>query len=132
MKIQYNGIRVEKKLYTAYIYTTGENEAIRVSAKEYAGFPSEVWEMFDVKNESDIYTDYFDKDRFTVQPDHPMYPDFIRAIIKGQEIDRNRIQKKREKALAAGYKRDIWADRIEHIEKNIAHFKAIIGEGHGI
>lgn len=61
-------------------------------------------DLFDVQNDTDLMTDYFDTDSVEVWPDHPLYP-FIRAAalkdkIKGEEPYTQRLRAELAKAEA--------------------------------
>lgn len=50
-----------------------------ISARDYADLPRD---MFKVKNDTDLYTDYFDSDSATVTPAHPLYKYARAAALK--------------------------------------------------
>ena len=70
IKFYYNGLRLngEKSLLKCSYYL-GEN-SVTIYANGYSHLPRD---LFEVVNESDIYTDYFEDDRATLGPDHPLY-----------------------------------------------------------
>jgi len=90
LKFYWNGLKEDGgKLQPYYLSMGGFSadsgipaDSLRVSAREYSHFSKGVWEAFDVSNDSDSMTDYFDKDRFTVRPDHPLYPEILEAYKK--------------------------------------------------
>ena len=72
----YNGIKVNGgKLIRCFYFTDSENGSVTISARDYADLPRD---MFKVKNDTDLYTDYFDSDSATVTPEHPLYK-YVRA-----------------------------------------------------
>ena len=72
----WNGIKVNGgKLIRCYYFT----DSVTISARDYADLPRD---MFKVKNETDLYTDYFDSDRATVTPEHPLYKYARAAALK--------------------------------------------------
>ena len=78
LKFYYNGIKANGgKLQRAFLWDSsvrGRPEGtITVSARDYTGFSREVHEAFAVSNDTDLMTDYFDKDSFYVEPNHPLY-----------------------------------------------------------
>lgn len=81
LKFFYNGIKanggkLQKAHYSFGNYTTesGINPAsVTIYAREYDGFCGEVATAFDVQNNTDSQTDYFEKDRIRVAPEHPLY-----------------------------------------------------------
>lgn len=76
IKFFYNGIKVNGgKLIRCFYFTDSKSESVTISARDYADLPRD---MFKVKNETDLYTDYFDSDSATVTPEHPLYK-YVRA-----------------------------------------------------
>jgi hypothetical protein len=75
LKFLWNGIKVNGKLYRAR-YSPGEvigqpAETITIYAKDYERFPA--IEGLTIINNSDIMTDYYEKDRIRVRPDNVHY-----------------------------------------------------------
>ena len=76
IKFFYNGIKVNGgKLIRCFYFTDSKSDSVTISARDYADLPRD---MFKVKNETDLYTDYFDSDSATVTPEHPLYK-YVRA-----------------------------------------------------
>ena len=75
VRFYYNGLRVngERKL-TRCCYTLDNRhdgaECVTIYATGYDDLPRDI---FPVENDSDSYTDYFEHDRATLFPDHPLY-----------------------------------------------------------
>ncbi|ALR07409.1 hypothetical protein XFHB_11760 [Xylella fastidiosa] len=63
-----------------------DNSAIRVIATHYTRFSPLVHSCFTVYNSTDVMTDYFDNDKFTVATTHPLYQQAKAAL----EAVRNR------------------------------------------
>lgn len=86
IKFYYNGIKAEDtgaKLQKAW-YSDGPlngfpKGTLTIYARDYTGFSAEVHGVFKVENDSDHYTDYFDKDRIRVTPDHPKHAEVLAA-----------------------------------------------------
>ena len=53
---------------------------IKVYAKTYRGFPAGAKAALDVQNNSDMLTDYFEKDTLRLFPGHPLYTQAQAAI----------------------------------------------------
>ena len=76
IKFYYNGIRVngEKKLIKLY-YSLDNNAdhapSVSLDVADYSG--SLPRDLFEVYNDTDIYTDYFDSDHAYLTPEHPLY-----------------------------------------------------------
>lgn len=76
----YNGIKVNGgKLIRCFYFTDSKSDAVTISARDYADLPRD---MFKVKNETDLYTDYFDSDSATITPAHPLYKYARAAALK--------------------------------------------------
>ena len=70
IKIYWNGLKIDGgELTKVYYSINGEN--VCILADSYGGeLPRD---LFEVRNETDLYTDYFDKDSATVTPEHALY-----------------------------------------------------------
>ena len=67
----WNGIKVNGgKLIRCYYFTDSRSDSVTISARDYDHLPRD---LFTVKNETDLYTDYFDSDSATLTPEHPLY-----------------------------------------------------------
>lgn len=70
IKFYYNGIKVDGgKLIPCYMSIDGDT--VHISAKDYGGILPV--QYFTVIDESDSMTDYFEKERTTLDPSHPLY-----------------------------------------------------------
>lgn len=95
LKFFYNGIKASGgKLQKAHFsfgnYTTqsGINPAsVTIYARDYDGFSAEVAAAFPVENNTDTQTDYFEKDRIRVSPEHPLYAAVV-AAYDAQQVKR--------------------------------------------
>jgi len=96
IKFMYNGIKVNGQLYKAWYskgnYRTLPDGTITIYAKEYKRFPK--IEGFNIENESDIMTDYFEKDRVRVIPGSKLYNQ-VYAAYQSQEEHREKRNVKR-------------------------------------
>lgn len=75
VKFFWNGLKLngDKKLVKCSYYITNKDgqECVMISADGYGSrLPGD---LFEVHNETDYYTDYFDTDSATLFPDHPLY-----------------------------------------------------------
>jgi len=93
IKFFYNGLKVNgSKLYKAH-YSIGNltpqaqekhgynDKTITIYARDYLRFPQEVRNAFTVENNTDMMTDYFEKDRIRVKEDHPLYDQVYKAVL---------------------------------------------------
>jgi len=92
------GEKLQKAHYSMGGYTNVPAEmsadTITIYARDYSGFSSLVRDCFEVKNDSDLMSDYFDNDRIQVLPVHPLYPQ-VRAAFDAQQAHRDRRVAKR-------------------------------------
>lgn len=80
MKFYWNGIKIDgsELIKCGYAWNV---DSVTVYARDYASLPRNV---FDVVNESDAYTDYFENDRATLKEGHPLYKYARYAALKAQ------------------------------------------------
>ena len=79
IRFYYNGIKVDGGRLIPCWYYLDEN-SVSISARDYKSLPRQ---YFAVKNDSDIYTDYFDSDHTKLTPEHPLYRFARYAALKG-------------------------------------------------
>ena len=96
IKFVYNGIKDEEgKLHKAHFskgcHKDGE-DIITIYARDYDDLPRV--QGLEVENDSDIMTDYFEKDRIEVRPENNFYEQVFEAW-KQQEIHRAKMAIKR-------------------------------------
>ena len=103
IKIYYNGFRLDgsKELVKVRYHYDNDSGAVTMYADGYgADLPRD---LFDVKNDTDIMTDYFDKDRATVDPSHPLYKYIRYAALKARARQNKRsLEYTRGRAAYAG------------------------------
>jgi hypothetical protein len=99
VKFMWNGIKVDGELYRAHYFAgtytkeCGVPEGtITVFAKGYKGFPQ--IEGLQIKNDSDIMTDYFETDRIRITPDNKYYNAAKAAFEKINEHNKKRFEKR--------------------------------------
>lgn len=105
IKFFYNGIKLngENKLlkcfYSIDNSTAESGPCVTIYARDYNDLPRDV---FDVENDTDLYTDYFDSDRATITPAHPLYKYARAAAIKADLRDSVPYLEKLERTLNSG------------------------------
>ena len=99
VKFMWNGIKVDGVLYRAHYsignYTASSGipaDTITVYAKDYKSFPQ--IDGLQIKNDSDIMTDYFENDRIRIYTDNKYYSEAKTAYEKMTEHDERRYAKK--------------------------------------
>lgn len=81
------GAKLQKAYYSDGALTRHPAGTLTIYARDYAHFSAQVHAAFTVENDSDLMTDYFDRDRIRVIPTHPLYPQ-VRAAFEAQEAHR--------------------------------------------
>lgn len=87
LKFFYNGIKdnggkLQKCWYSKGAYINLPEDTITIYAKGYTGLSKGIREAFNVENNSDGMTDYFETDRIRVFPSHPLYAEVHAALLK--------------------------------------------------
>ena len=127
IKIYWNGIKIDGGKLIKCWYSMDNNrdhtESVSIYADSYgSSLPRDV---LDVSNETDIYTDYFDKDSATVTPEHPLYKYFRYAAMKQKaRSDRPRCEKIRAE-LDSG-RREPWPGHYDSIRAELARREAFL------
>lgn len=100
IKFYYNGLKVnggklEKFMaWERQAYKTSP-AGIAIHARDYTRFSPEVHKTFEVQNNTDSQTDYFEKDSFFVPVTHPRYAEIKRDVIdaKAAHFDKKNAKK---------------------------------------
>ena len=124
IKIYYNGLKVDGgALIKCNICADGET--VIVYADGYgATLPRD---MFQVKNDTDYYTDYFDTDSTTIDPSHPLHKYFIYAARKSAaRLAKRHLEWLEKRGYAS---RPSYAGEIARSKKQIADFEAMTDPG---
>jgi len=89
LKFFYNGIKDSTgrlhKCFISYGHNSKDERVLRVYSKTYEDFSEEIKTEFQILNDTDVYTDYFEKDRFTIPEDSQYFKPAIKAVIKYQQ-----------------------------------------------
>lgn len=129
IRFYYNGLRVngERKL-TRCCYTLDNRydgaQCVTIYATGYDDLPRDI---FPVENDSDSYTDYFENDRATLFPDHPLYKFARYAAMKANTRGNAEIIERVSKEIA-GMGREPWAGYIDARKANIARWQREIDD----
>lgn len=95
IKFYYNGIKLNGSDELIKCGYSLNGESVCIYADGYGRqLPRDI---FTVKNETDVYTDYFDEDHATVTPDHPLYKFVLYYAKKAEYLQDKRILKQQEK-----------------------------------
>ena len=83
-------------------------------------------DIFTVKNDTDVYTDYFDEDRATVSPDHPLYKFVLYYAKKAEYLYCKRAVKRwKSGEFARYYTAEKIAEEIEKLNGVIKAFEQL-------
>lgn len=98
LKFYYNGIKGDNGKLQRCSYSLGAllhhpEGTITIYSREYSHFTKDIQEVFTVENDSDLMTDYFEKDRIRVLPSHPMYQQVLAAFHLMQKHNEKRHAK---------------------------------------
>ncbi len=96
LRFFWNGLKVGKgKLHRCFYHLDKRDGSIGVSARGYGSLPKEVADAFgEIRNDTDLMTDYFDNDRFRVKVDHPLYAK-VKAACAAVEEHYTKLREKR-------------------------------------
>lgn len=124
IRFYYNGLRVNgERTLTRCCYTLDNRhdgaECVTIYAKGYDDLPRDI---FPVENDSDSYTDYFEHDRATLFPDHPLYK-FARYAAMKANTRGNAESIERVSKEIAGMGREPWAGYIDARKANVARWQ---------
>lgn len=130
IKFYYNGIKVngEKTLVKCFYYLDTQSGTIKISARNGGTLPRD---LFPVENDTDLYTDYFDDDRATLAPSHPLYKYARAAWVAAQIRDSRRAidyATKKSNTAPYAFSRNFYkkeaeqrAARLAELQKEAAH-----------
>lgn len=121
IKFYYNGIKVDDgKLVKCWYSIDDERKTVTISAKDYQDLPRNI---FDVVNETDLYTDYFDDDRTTLTEEHPLYKFARYAALKARKHDDEKhLDYYVNKAIPRSRTPEVYADDVARTRARIAAF----------
>lgn len=88
LKFYYNGIKDNGGKLQKCSYSDGQlihypAGTITIYKRDHEAFSQGVRDAFKVDNDSDMQTDYFEKDRIRVTPEHPLYSQ-VRAALQAK------------------------------------------------
>lgn len=120
IKIYWNGIKIDGGKLVRCFYSLDNNctvkgECVSISARDYADLPRD---LLPVTNDTDIYTDYFDNDRATLTPDHPLYKYFRYAAMKARARDDVKYCEHLRETLNSG-RREPWPGHFDAIRADL-------------
>lgn len=98
LKFFWNGIKgsdgkLQKCFYSDGALLHHPAGTITIYSREYSHFTKDIQEHFTVENDSDLMTDYFEKDRIRVLPTHPLYAQVADAMLAMKKHREKRHEK---------------------------------------
>lgn len=129
LMVYYNGIKVNGGKLIRCFYSlnnhTDHAECVTIYARDYDDLPRD---LLPVENDTDLYTDYFEDDRATLLPGHPLYKYFVYAALKASAKDAQKCLDRDKTDLNgrepwSGHFNAVRANR-ERWHKEIAAFEA--------
>lgn len=84
LKFYYNGIKTANGVLNKGSWRNHEPGEVRFYADSYNALPPQIVQAFNIRNETDSQSDYFDKDKFTVNEGEPYFIECLEAYIKSQ------------------------------------------------
>lgn len=128
LRIYWNGIKIDGGKLIRCGYSIDNNvdhhTSVTIYARDYADLPRD---LFQVVNNSDIMTDYFEDDRADLTPEHPLYKYFRYAGMKAQaRADRPYCEKLRE-TLNSG-RREPWPGHYDALRADLERRERFLAE----
>ena len=120
IRIYWNGIKIDGGKMIRCFYRLDNNctikgECVSISARDYAALPRY---LLPVHNDTDIYTDYFDSDRATLTPGHPLYKYFRYAAMKARARGDMKYCEKLRAELSSG-RREPWPGHFDALRADL-------------
>lgn len=105
LKFYWNGIKGENGKLQRCFYSSGAllhhpEGTITIYSRDYSHFTKDINDAFEVENDSDLMTDYFEKDRIRVLPSHPLYNQVLEAVRLMEKHNEKRHSKYLERSAA--------------------------------
>lgn len=124
IKFFWNGIKVNGGKLIRCFYSLDNNDnpkSVSISARDYDNLPGDV---FFVRNDSDIYTDYFDSDSTTLDAGHPLYIPALVAALKSnlRMVDSNIKYAQKQIARGSSY----WQKTLDEYTQKAARYKSML------
>lgn len=128
IRFYYNGIKVDGGELIRCGYSAQNDGNVTIYAHDYgAQLPRE---YFTVRNDTDVYTDYFDKDGATVDASHPLYKYVRYAAAAAEKHDlQHYIKYTRARIEKRPGSKDFYAAEIEKSEKRLVELQWIQDPG---
>lgn len=135
VRIYWNGIKIDGGKLIRCFYSINNNaqisgDCVSISARDYSDLPRD---LLPVTNDSDIYTDYFDNDRATITPEHPLYKYFLFAAQKARARDAKKHAEYCRENLSKPERwigqHEMYKNDLANDEKQIAEYDALRDPG---
>lgn len=128
IRIYWNGIKIDGGRLIRCGYSIDNNAentpSVSIYARDYDHLPRD---LFEVRNESDSYTDYFENDSAYLTPEHPLYKYFRFAALKAKARDDSKYCEYLRETLNIG-KREPWAGHYDGLRADLARREKTLAE----
>lgn len=112
IKFYWNGIKVNDKKLIPCTYSIYSDGTVAIYSLDYSSdFPAD---LFEVRNDTDLYTDYITTDRGSLMQNHPLYKYVRYAALKDRKRSDERLIKSCDQKLAGP---EIWPKYYDAITK---------------
>lgn len=126
IRIYWNGIKIDGGKLIRCFYSLDNNAenapSVSISARDYDHLPRD---LFEVRNDTDIYTDYFDNDSTYITPEHPLYKYFRYAAAKAKIRELKAAIAYDDKELSGSER---WPGRFEYVRQERERAAAKLAE----
>src|SRR5689334_92667 len=92
--IKDNGGKLQTVSYSDSMLVNYPAGTITIYKREYTSFSEGIRKAFEVENNSDMQSDYFETDAIRVQPTHPLYVEVAKALAQKKAHDAKRWAKR--------------------------------------
>jgi len=120
VKFFWNGLKIDGGELVRTWYDLNKEGGVRICARDYVDLPRD---LFNVRNDTDFYSDYFEKDRTIVTPDHVLYK-YVFYVAMKQAAHTAKAQIKRYEKLLGDHSQKIAEER-----ETISKFEALTDPG---
>jgi hypothetical protein len=102
LRFYYNGIKANAGAKLEKAHFTGSEQMVVIYGRHYASFSRAISEALNVKNDSDIMTDYFVNDRICLTPEHRYFAAAYAALQASEaKTEARRAQRAERNAQAS-------------------------------
>ena len=125
MKFMFNGIKLEKTLIKGWFSFCHFRKTITFYADSYEHLPEAISSKFQIRNQTDSQTDYFDKDKFDLDQSNEMFNEACKVCV--QKIEKTIRNIERRLLTSSGQRNEnYYLNEIMGYRRNINEIKTFI------